>query len=83
LGIRLLHRTTRSVTPTEAGARMLDRLGPALDVLASGCDAGIRYDEWLEGDMIALPIGPHSISLRCKLHYSGSNILRFMSIREC
>jgi DNA-binding transcriptional LysR family regulator len=117
LGIRLLHRTTRSVTPTEAGARLLERLGPALgeveaalgavndlrdgvtgtlrlnvptsaarlvlpailpgflvahpgvrveviadesfvDVLASGCDAGIRYDERLEGDMIALPIGP-------------------------
>jgi DNA-binding transcriptional LysR family regulator len=117
LGVRLLHRTTRSVTPTEAGARLLERLGPALgevaaalgevgalrdgvagtlrlnvptsaarlvlpailpsflaaypgikvevvaeesfvDVLASGCDAGIRYDERLEQDMIALPIGP-------------------------
>ncbi|MBL6457604.1 LysR family transcriptional regulator [Belnapia sp. T6] len=117
LGVRLLHRTTRSVLPTEAGARLLDRLGPALgeveaamdvvnlfrdrpagtlrlnvpvsaarlvlprivppflaaypdiqleiiaedsfvDVLAAGCDAGIRYDERLEGDMIAVPIGP-------------------------
>jgi DNA-binding transcriptional LysR family regulator len=117
LGVRLLHRTTRSVTPTEAGARLLERLAPALgevdaalravedlrdgitgtlrlnvpvsaailvlpailpgfmdahpgirveivaedgfvDVLASGCDAGIRYDERLEQDMIALPIGP-------------------------
>lgn len=117
LGMRLLHRTTRSVTPTEAGARLLDRLAPALaevtaalarvdelrdgvsgtlrlnvpvsaarlvlpsilpgflaahpginveivaedgfvDVLASGCDAGIRYDERLEQDMIAVPIGP-------------------------
>ena len=117
LGVRLLHRTTRSVVPTEAGRRLLDRLGPALDevqaalevvnsfrdrpagtlrlnvpvsavrlalpsivppflaaypdirlevvaddsfvdVLAAGCDAGIRYGERLEKDMIAVPIGP-------------------------
>jgi DNA-binding transcriptional LysR family regulator len=117
LGIRLLNRTTRSVTPTEAGARLLDRLLPALgevkaaldvvnsfrdsptgtlrlnvptvvarvmlppiatdflrahpgitleissddsfiDVLAAGFDAGVRYDESLERDMIAVPIGP-------------------------
>jgi DNA-binding transcriptional LysR family regulator len=117
LGVRLLHRTTRSVIPTEAGERLLDRLSPALteveaaldvvnvfrdtpagtlrlnvpvvaarlvlpaivpaflaaypqvrleviaedsfvDVLAAGCDAGIRYDERLEQDMIAVPIGP-------------------------
>lgn len=117
LGVRLLNRTTRSVAPTEAGARLLDRLGPALgeveaaldivngfrdrpagtlrlnvpvsaarlvlprilpaflaaypdisleviaedsfvDMLASGCDAGIRYGERLEQDMIAVPIGP-------------------------
>lgn len=30
LGVRLLHRTTRSVTPTEAGYRLLARLTPAL-----------------------------------------------------
>ncbi|ESY76362.1 hypothetical protein X740_28865 [Mesorhizobium sp. LNHC221B00] len=112
LGVRLLNRSTRSVAPTEAGARLLERLGPALgeveaaldvvngfrgrpagtlrlnvpvvaaklvlprllppflaaypdirmevtaedsfvDILASGCDAGIRYDERLEQDMIA------------------------------
>lgn len=117
LGVRLLHRTTRSVVPTEAGERLLERLGPALtevetaidvvngfrdkpagslrlnvpvsaarlvlpgivpaflaaypdiqlevvtedtlvDVLATGCDAGIRYDDRLEQDMIAVPIGP-------------------------
>ena len=117
LGVRLLNRTTRSVAPTEAGARLLERLMPALneldaaldvvngfrdrpagtlrlnvpvsaarlvlprivppfleaypdirldivaedgfvDVLAAGCDAGIRYDERLEQDMIAVPIGP-------------------------
>src|ERR1700753_2107756 len=117
LGVRLLNRTTRSVMPTEAGARLLARLGPALgevesaldvvnsfrdrpagtlrlnvpisaarlvlpaivpaflaahpdvrleviaegnfvDVFAAGFDAGIRYDERLEQDMIAIPIGP-------------------------
>ena len=117
LGVRLLNRTTRSVTPTEAGQRLLERLAPALteveaaldvvnqfrdrptgtlrlnvpvvvarlilpaivpaflaaypdirleviaddsfvDVLAAGCDAGIRYGERLEQDMIAVPIGP-------------------------
>ena len=115
--MRLLNRTTRSVVPTEAGARLLERLGPALteveaaldvvnafrdrpastlrlnvpavaarlvlpsivpqflaaypeirleviaddslvDVIAAGCDAGIRYEERLEQDMIAVPIGP-------------------------
>jgi DNA-binding transcriptional LysR family regulator len=119
LGVRLLHRTTRSVVPTEAGGRLLERLGPALteveaaldvvnryrdrpagtlrlnvpvsaarlvlpaivppflaafpdirleivaeesfiDVLAAGCDAGIRYGERLEQDMIAVPIGPRT-----------------------
>ena len=117
LGVRLLNRTTRSVAPTEAGQRLLARLGPALsemeaaleaageigdrpagwlrlnvpvsaarlvlpaivpgflaaypevrlevmteesfvDVLAAGCDAGIRYGERLEQDMVAVPIGP-------------------------
>ena len=119
LGVRLLNRTTRSIAPTEAGARLLERLAPALgdveaavavvnafgnrpagtlklnvpatvarlvlppivppfltaypdirmevvvedgfvDVLAAGCDAGIRYDERLEQDMIAIPIGPRT-----------------------
>ncbi len=117
LGVRLLHRSTRSVMPTEAGVRLLERLGPALgeveaaldvvngfrdrpvgtlrlnvpasaarlvlpsllppflaaypdivldvvveegfvDILAAGCDAGIRYEERLAQDMIAIPIGP-------------------------
>jgi DNA-binding transcriptional LysR family regulator len=116
LGLRLLNRTTRSVVPTEAGARLLERIGPAfaeigaavdvvtgalerpagtlrlnvptvaarlvlppiipgflaaypdvrvevtvderlVDVIAAGCDAGIRYEERLEADMIAIPIG--------------------------
>ncbi len=117
LGVRLLNRTTRSVTPTEAGERLLTRLAPTLtelalaldevnafrdsptgtlrinvpsvvarltlpglvtpflaahpgitleivaedsfvDVLAAGFDAGVRYDERLEKDMIAVPLGP-------------------------
>ncbi len=29
-----------------------------VDIIESGCDAGIRYDERLEQDMIAIPIGP-------------------------
>ncbi len=29
-----------------------------VDVLAAGCDAGIRYEERLEQDMLAVPIGP-------------------------
>jgi DNA-binding transcriptional LysR family regulator len=117
LGVRLLNRTTRSVVPTEAGARLMERIVPALgevesaldvvndfrdrpsgtlklnvpasaarlvlpaiitpflqahpdirleviveesfvDMLAAGCDAGIRYDDRLEQDMIAFPIGP-------------------------
>src|SRR5882757_4026210 len=119
LCVRLLNRTTRSVTPTEAGERLMERLAPALgdiagaldavnsfrdsptgtlrlnvptivamhvlppivarflaahpgitlevvsndtfiDVLAAGFDAGIRYDERIEPDMIAVPIGPRS-----------------------
>ncbi|MBJ3815274.1 LysR family transcriptional regulator [Shimwellia pseudoproteus] len=29
-----------------------------VDLLSAGCDAGIRYGEWLEQDMIAIPVGP-------------------------
>ena len=38
LGVRLLHRTTRSVAPTEAGARLIDRLGPALVEVEAALD---------------------------------------------
>ena len=117
LGVRLLNRTTRSVFPTEVGARLLERLRPALDeigaafsdlddnalcpvgtlrlnvpvpvarfvlpglipaflqrypgvrvevamdntfidVIAAGFDAGVRYEESVAKDMIAVPIGP-------------------------
>jgi len=35
LGVRLLARTTRSVAPTEAGERLLQTLGPALDQIGT------------------------------------------------
>lgn len=38
MGVRLLHRTTRSVSPTEAGQRLLERLRPALDDIAAAVD---------------------------------------------
>jgi DNA-binding transcriptional LysR family regulator len=34
LGVRLLHRTTRSVSVTDAGHRLLERLRPAIDQIA-------------------------------------------------
>ncbi len=36
-----------------------------VDVIAAGCDAGIRYDERLEQDMIALPVGPRIQRFAC------------------
>src|SRR5438093_4363799 len=39
LGIRLLTRTTRSVTPTEAGERLIETLSPALDEIRTKLDA--------------------------------------------
>src|ERR1700760_3006814 len=38
LGVRLFNRTTRSVAPTEAGVRLLDRLGPALGEVEAALD---------------------------------------------
>ncbi len=39
LGLRLLMRTTRSVAPTEAGERLLETLGPALQDIETRLDA--------------------------------------------
>lgn len=39
LGIRLLTRTTRSVSPTEAGERLLQSLGPRFDEIEAELDA--------------------------------------------
>jgi DNA-binding transcriptional LysR family regulator len=38
LGVRLLHRTTRSVSLTDAGRRLIERLRPAIDQIASAID---------------------------------------------
>ena len=38
LGIRLVHRTTRSVSLTDAGIRLLGRLRPAMDQIAGALD---------------------------------------------
>lgn len=38
LGVRLLNRTTRSVVPTEAGQRLLERLQPALTEVEAALD---------------------------------------------
>jgi DNA-binding transcriptional LysR family regulator len=38
LGVRLLHRTTRSVSVTDAGRRLLDQLRPAIDQIASALE---------------------------------------------
>src|SRR5262245_6365568 len=43
LGVRLLNRTTRSVTPTEAGARLLERLAPALGEVSAAIDEVNRF----------------------------------------
>jgi DNA-binding transcriptional LysR family regulator len=38
LGVRLLHRTTRSVSVTDAGGRLLDQLRPAIDQIAGALE---------------------------------------------
>jgi len=38
LGVRLLHRTTSSVSVTDAGRRLLDRLRPAIDQIAGALE---------------------------------------------
>jgi DNA-binding transcriptional LysR family regulator len=39
LGVRLLTRTTRSVSPTEAGERLLHKIGPRLDEIETELEA--------------------------------------------
>jgi DNA-binding transcriptional LysR family regulator len=43
LGVRLLHRTTRSVAPTEAGKGLLERLRPALAEVEGALDVVNRF----------------------------------------
>jgi DNA-binding transcriptional LysR family regulator len=49
MGVRLLHRTTRSVAPTEAGAALLARVGPALAEIAEAVGAAGAFRETLGG----------------------------------
>src|SRR6202048_315353 len=56
LGLRLLTRTTRSVSPTEAGGRLLHTIGPRFE--EERFDAGVRSGEQVAKGMIAVRIGP-------------------------
>ncbi len=49
LGTRLLNRTTRSVAPTEAGARLLDRIGPAIAEIEAALDGVAEAERVLAG----------------------------------
>jgi DNA-binding transcriptional LysR family regulator len=58
LGVRLLNRTTRSVTPTEAGARLLDRLGPALGEVEAALDVVNGFRDRPAGTLrLNVPVG--------------------------
>ncbi|MDQ0625949.1 LysR family transcriptional regulator [Paraburkholderia graminis] len=43
LGIRIFHRTTRSVSPTEAGQAFIDRMCPALTEMADAFESVNRF----------------------------------------
>ncbi len=72
LGVRLLHRTTRSVAPTDAGARLLSRLAPALrdldDMLATVGDVSL-------GPAGALRINANEASARWLLRHVAPGFL--------
>src|SRR3984893_14655291 len=49
LGVRLLNRTTRSVSPTEAGEALLQRVSPAIEELAVAMGQAQSYREKIAG----------------------------------
>jgi DNA-binding transcriptional LysR family regulator len=51
LGVRLLNRTTRSVAPTEAGAKMLARLRPLLDEFEAVVDGANAFRDRPAGQL--------------------------------
>jgi hypothetical protein len=58
LGVRLLNRTTRSVALTEAGARLLERLGPALSKVEAALDVVNGFRDPPAGTLrINVPVG--------------------------
>src|SRR5512132_566912 len=58
LGVRLLTRTTRSVSPTEAGERLLLRVGPRLEEIDSELAALSNLREKPAGN-IRITTGEH------------------------
>ena len=59
LGVRLLNRTTRSVTPTEAGEGLLNTLRPALDDIDAGLMSVQRLRDTPSG-RIRISAGKHA-----------------------
>lgn len=51
LGVRLLHRTTRSVAPTETGTELLQRLAPLLRELEDALEAASHGPEEFVGNL--------------------------------
>src|ERR671921_2347339 len=58
LGVRLLTRTTRSVSPTEAGERLLRSIGPRFDEIEAELDALSDLREKPAGT-IRITVGDH------------------------
>lgn len=57
LGIQLLHRTTRCLSLTEAGARYFDYIRPAVKLAADGLDAISELQQVPQGNLrIAVPM---------------------------
>ncbi|TNM65718.1 LysR family transcriptional regulator [Aliirhizobium smilacinae] len=61
MGVRLLNRTTRSVSPTEAGERLAAKLGPALRELDAALEA---VDDFRGGPSGTIRINTSSIVIR-------------------
>jgi DNA-binding transcriptional LysR family regulator len=60
LGVRLLTRTTRSVSPTEAGERVLQTIGPRFDEIEAELEALSEFREKPAGT-IRISAGDHAI----------------------
>lgn len=67
LGLRLLNRTTRSVAPTEAGARLYQRLVPALRDIRLAIDDLDRLRETPRGTLRINAPGPAVDHILCPL----------------
>ena len=74
LGIRLLNRTTRSVSPTEAGARLLEQLGPALHVIRTAIDDLNQLREHPSGTVRINAPGPAADHVLCPMAFEFMKI---------